>query len=693
MMLRRRFIALACLMSLLISFAALPTTQAATKVAKYGYEANYGQLIAYTLDPTTGRPRLIQALTTANLTGGAITVNPSGKFVYLTTGYYGGTEIYGYAIGSTGLLTPVAASPFSSGGGTLKFTITGKFAFTNVPGSNSVQVFSVDTTTGVLTSIASVAVGNNPEDLVLTPKGTFLYTPNSADSTISGFKVNPTTGALTSVPGSPFPVSGGVGSMAMHPSGKFLYTSDGTTVSEFDINATTGALTAAGQFGAPPLGYGYSTISANGKFFFLGSSGTGVLAYTINQTSGALTAVAGSPFTTPSGAYGVAVDPSSGFLYVSSFGPGAPLYVFSIDPTSGAITEITSEGLNGIVGGLFAYTTSTAAVKHTPTFAYATNSGVSSISELSIASGGLTVTHTLTDTNGPQASVASSDNKFYYTGNSNGSISEYKIGGTGALTKIKGSPITGLTNPVALAIRTVDTNSCSLYNWLYAADPAANDIDVYDRNPTTGVLSLSSVATTNGNGPSAIALDPLGTFTLVANTASNDVYVGQPCVGFISSVATGAGPVAMIIDPSNQFVYVANSGDNTVSAYSLTLASPYLTPISGSPFAAGTAPSAVIAEPYGQYLYIANSGDNTISGYSINALTGALTPLGPFATVTGPGALAVSNDGKYLYVTGKSADELQQFTINSDGTLTNAGGTGLGSATGATSITTIGTYK
>lgn len=481
--------------------------------------------------------------------------------------------------------------------------------------------------------------------------------------------------------------------MAMHPSGKFVYTSDGTTVSEFDINATTGALTAAGQFGAPPLGYGYSTISPNGKFFFLGSSGTGVLAYTINQTSGALTAVAGSPFTTPSGAYGVAVDPTSGFLYVSSFGPGAPLYVFSIDPTTGVITEITSEGLAGVVGGLFAYTTSTAAVKYTPTFAYATNSGVSSISELSIASGSLTVTRTLTDTNGPQASVASSDNKFFYTGNSNGSISEYKVGGTGSLTKIKGSPITGLTSPVALAIRTVDTNSCSLYNWLYAADPAADDIDVYNRNPTTGVLSLSSVATTNGNGPSAIALDPFGTFTLVANTASNDVYVGQPCVGFISSVAAGAGPVAMIIDPSNQFVYVANNGDNNVSAYSLTLASPYLTPISGSPFAAGTAPAAVIAEPYGQYLYIANSGDNTISAYSINALTGALTPLGPFATVTGPGAMAVSNDGKYLYVTGKSAGEVQQFTINSDGTLTNAGGTGLGSATGATSITAVGTYK
>jgi 6-phosphogluconolactonase (cycloisomerase 2 family) len=119
-MLSRKFLVLAGLV-LLICIVALPAAPAATKVARYAYEANQNQLVAYTVDPTTGRLRVIQALTTANLTGFAITVNPSGKFVYLTTGYLGGAEIYGYKIGSTGLLTPITGSPFSSGGGTLKF--------------------------------------------------------------------------------------------------------------------------------------------------------------------------------------------------------------------------------------------------------------------------------------------------------------------------------------------------------------------------------------------------------------------------------------------------------------------------------------------------------------------------------------------------------------------------------------------
>jgi 6-phosphogluconolactonase (cycloisomerase 2 family) len=190
----------------------------------------------------------------------------------------------------------------------------------------------------------------------------------------------------------------------------------------------------------------------------------------------------------------------------------------------------------------------------------------------------------------------------------------------------------------------------------------------------------------------AAAVDPFGAFALALETATNDVLITIPFTGIVGSIATGLSPVAITIDPTSQFVYVANSGDNTVSAYTLSLGSPYMTQI-GSAVAAGTTPSAVVAEPYGRYLYVANSGDNTISAYSINAFTGALTPIsGSFSAPGEPVALSVSNDGKYLYVTEKSAANLQQFTINADGTLTNAGGAGLGTA-GATSITTIGTYK
>jgi 6-phosphogluconolactonase (cycloisomerase 2 family) len=351
------------------------------------------------------------------------------------------------------------------------------------------------------------------------------------------------------------------------------------------------------------------------------------------------------------------------------------------------LTQIATYGIDGQAGYILAFADGTASVAYTPTFAYATNSGSKSITEVSIAEGafGAVTGSPLTDKNGPKTSVATENHEYFYTGNSNGSISEYKIEATGALAKIKGSPITGLVNSVALGFS-------PFYNLLYAEDPSADVEDIYSINPTTGVLALSASGSTDGNSPQAIASDPFGQFYLVVNAASAAVGIGIPGTGFVGTVATGANPAAITLDPSSQFVYVANSGDNTVSAYNLTLASPYLTPI-GSAVAAGATPSALVAEPYGKYLYVANTGSNTISAYYIDPFAGILTPIsGTFTTQSRPSALSVSNDGAYLYVADEGAGLLEQFTINADGTLTNTGSNyGLGTA--PSSLTTVGTYK
>ena len=112
-----------------------------------------------------------------------------------------------------------------------------------------------------------------------------------------------------------------------------------------------------------------------------------------------------------------------------------------------------------------AFTTGTAAVKFSPTFAYVTNSGSNSITEMQI-SNGISVIGTVTDDNAPQTSVATEAGTFFYTGNSDGTLSEYSIGKTGTLKKVKGSPISGLSNPIGLAIST-------FYDILYAEDPTA----------------------------------------------------------------------------------------------------------------------------------------------------------------------------------------------------------------------------
>lgn len=672
-----------------ICFATLPSAHAVTRVGRYAYTAEGGDIVAYAMNPTTGQLRIVQVLQVPS--DGIVVVHPSNKFLYVMTG---SSSIAGFKIGTNGLLTAITGSPFATTdvGAYLTFTPNGKFGYAeNYPGSD-LESFSVNTTSGVLTSTGTVVSGTRVSDVAITPKGNFLYSANNGDSTISGFAINATTGALTPVPGSPFAAGPECASDWIHPTGKFLYGAnlDGS-ISAFTINSTTGALTqlAGSPFAGPAYAGGFLRGTPNGHFLYNGTNtGTGVSAYSINQTTGALSPVPGSPFVAGSAPIAAISDPTSKFLYVDNDAAAAPILIYSINSTTGALTQIGSQGLIG-ASSLFVSFTSGAAVSYTPDFAYVTNSGSTSITELNIASGGLTVLGTVTDSNGPQAS-ASVSGAFLYTGNSDGSISEYSIGKVGSLTagqlkKLKGSPITGLSNPVAVVYS-------PFYNWLYAMDSTLSDSFVYTINSKTGILSSLTVGGTGGVQPESAAVDPFGSFALVANTGSNEVEVSIPFVGLISPVSAGASPVAMTIDPSNQFVYVANNGDGTVTGYSLTLASPYLTPLAGSPYTAGTSPSALVAEPYGRYLYVANAGSNSISAYSINPLTGVLTPItGTFSTSGSPSALAVSIDGKILYATDKDVGELDQFTINSDGTLTAAGGAGVG--TDPTSVTTVGTYK
>jgi 6-phosphogluconolactonase (cycloisomerase 2 family) len=105
----------------------------------------------------------------------------------------------------------------------------------------------------------------------------------------------------------------------------------------------------------------------------------------------------------------------------------------------------------------------------------------------------------------------------------------------------------------------------------------------------------------------------------------------------------------------------------------------------------GNGPSAVLAEPSGRFVYVANSTDGTISAFSLANSTGVLTSTGTFLTGAAPDSLAASNDGKYLYAVNNGSGTVSIFTINNDGTLTAAGSAT--TATGPTSIATVGTYK
>jgi 6-phosphogluconolactonase (cycloisomerase 2 family) len=179
--------------------------------------------------------------------------------------------------------------------------------------------------------------------------GQFLYIPMNGFSNVQAFSINRTTGALTTVAGSPFPAQAADDSLTVDPSGHFLFVGGrfASSISVYQINATTGALTpvAGSPFQSFNLVFANSlTVDSTGKFLYVGQTfgSNPVVAFSINQTTGALSEIAGSPF--PLGVSVLQADPTANFLLGLADDSGASgdkhIHVFSIDPNSGALSAV-----------------------------------------------------------------------------------------------------------------------------------------------------------------------------------------------------------------------------------------------------------------------------------------------------------------------------------------------------------------
>jgi 6-phosphogluconolactonase (cycloisomerase 2 family)/uncharacterized membrane protein len=177
-----------------------------------------GSISAYTIDPTTGALHEIAGSPFATQAGfpgpGRITIEPGGKFLYVGLG--GSVNVNHFVAAfsidpSTGALTPVPGSPFSTGNGSFSVAVdqSGKYLYTANAFDNTISAFAIDAGTGALSSVSGSpfttgAVGGFPFALALDPAGMFLYTANQGSDNISGLSINVTTGSLTLISGSPF---------------------------------------------------------------------------------------------------------------------------------------------------------------------------------------------------------------------------------------------------------------------------------------------------------------------------------------------------------------------------------------------------------------------------------------------------------------------------------------------------------
>jgi 6-phosphogluconolactonase len=176
-----------------------------------------------------------------------VNVLASGTFVYISAydssvapnaGY-----VFGFSVGSGGVLTPLAGSPFAAGilPSAIASDASSKYVYVTDSTSSNVRGFSV--ASGQLTPLAGspFPTGNAPSAIVVDPSFSYTYVTNSTDSSISAYSMS--NGVLTRIGSYPTglqPVAIGIDPSTNH----FLYTANflGNDVSGFQLSQTAGTL-------------------------------------------------------------------------------------------------------------------------------------------------------------------------------------------------------------------------------------------------------------------------------------------------------------------------------------------------------------------------------------------------------------------------------------------------------------------
>ena len=210
-------------------------------------------------------------------------IDPSGKFMYVTD-WYANAMTYPTPAGiaelsidpSSGNLTPLSNSPallpYNSDPWPIVMDPTGKFVYVSSAEGDGVFGFIRDSTTGELTEMSgspfNISVGTAGDGLpmVIHPSGKFLYTSNY-DGSFGGYMIDPVSGNLSPITGSPFPTQG--------PIGGCLFVGPCGVQSQLLID--------------PSWKYAYSDQRTNQ------TGQPSIAIYNVNQTTGALSRAGGSP--------------------------------------------------------------------------------------------------------------------------------------------------------------------------------------------------------------------------------------------------------------------------------------------------------------------------------------------------------------------------------------------------------------
>lgn len=280
----------------------------------------------------------------------ALAVTPDDAYLYVGSAAGG---IYVFTIGSSGSIslanngTPVATGVEPS---VLRVDPTGKWLLGADAFAGEAYVFQIGSG-GALTAISTSFVTLNDTDpatdLEVTPSGNYVYV-SCGTAGIYTLSLNTGTGAMASVNTPLTPKQNGDADygMAISPSGGFLFAAETGigAVRAFSISSSNGTLsevsgspykTATGPYGV--------LVDSTGSYVYVTNRTEGSISGFLLSNTGALTPITGSPFATGTLPEEMVEDKTSTYIAVICAGGSPDLQVFKFDATTaGALDSLAT---------------------------------------------------------------------------------------------------------------------------------------------------------------------------------------------------------------------------------------------------------------------------------------------------------------------------------------------------------------
>jgi 6-phosphogluconolactonase (cycloisomerase 2 family) len=333
-------------------------------------------------------------------------------------------------------------------------------------------------------------------------------------------------------------------------------------------------------------------------------------------------------------------------------------------PARGSVATLSIDGATGIItmGSQTPQVEGTSprglALLPSKKFLYAVNSQANTISIFSVGSdGSLTLAATPTPAgNGADNAVIDPSGKYLLVSNNfSNSISVFSINAsTGALSEVAGSPFYANSDPTEILITPSG-------NFVYVTNPGIGMVTGFSFS--SGVLTtVPNSPIFSGLGAAGLTVDSGGRFLYVTNPSALNPLVATignisgfnidpstgaltPIIGSPFTSSQGDGPTSIAVDPSGRFVYAITSGSSySIWCFTIMSTNGQLTPVTSSPFSLTAGGLFALFDPSGNYLYVGTATGSGVAGFTYNPSTGVPSTIlnSPFSTGTPPGKMVVS---------------------------------------------------